>query len=121
MGELKIYGYLAIITAIIAAFGAFWHEGKKAGYNEAVVDLKGANDAAAEERITKITAELNLKITQANTARDEFRDKLVKLQSEPPKEVKVYVEKIKTINADCPHINGFSELWNGIRGNYTPL
>lgn len=114
--DLKPLAYLAIITAIISSYGAVWLAGKEAGANETLVEQQGK----ANERVETITAEFTVKIKKANDAAKSFENKLIKLQSEKPKEVTVYVEKIKTLNPDCRNINGFSELWNGIRANYQP-
>lgn len=114
--DLKIYGYLAIITAIISSYCAVWLAGKEAGANEMLVEQQGI----AKERIETVTAQFTLKIQRANDAAKDFENRLIKLQTEKPKEVTVYVEKIKTLNPDCSRINGFSELWNGIRANYQP-
>lgn len=112
--DLKIYAYLAILAAIIAAFSATYKAGVENGYNKNVAEVANA----AKERIEEVEKQSKVDIENANKVADNFKNQLIQLQLNKPKEVTVYVDRISKNPANCKRIAGFSELWNASRANY---
>ncbi len=111
MPNLKIYGGIALVAAIV--FGCI--KLYKTGYNNGVNDEKIAQHEATEQARTKLIEDFNVKLTAATEAADKWKSKAIELQQRPepkPTEVIKYVTEIKNTSS-CDYLGPkFRSMFN---------
>ena len=102
-----------IISTLVGAFFAYGSDREEQGR----MDERAKMLLEHQKQIDKMLRKKDKELDDAVVARDKWKKKAIDLQSKPPKEVKVYVDRIVE-NNDCTRIEHFSELFNKLRENY---
>ena len=97
---MKPWAWLAIIVAVVAAFGSTYAFGKSAGYNQRSTELQNEIlDAVAEAERKK--DEDWQKLLDAAEGQIIVEEKIVKEIQYVEKEIPTVIEKIVTVRPEC--------------------
>jgi len=106
---------MGLLLVILTSLIGFWQWDRHNAY-------RGGYDAGKAEQLAQYQAAeeaARIELGEAVEEKKHWQQVAIELQSRPPITVTKYVTKIIENNPDCTVINGFSELWNAARANYS--
>jgi len=111
---IKAIIYFLILSAIVAACYAGYSAIKQSGYDERVAE----ESQEFKNQIADINKAHADELSKALHEAEHFRKVAVLIQTQKPKETKIYVDKIIKLNPDCTRIVGMSEFINAKRADF---
>lgn len=111
---IKAIIYFIILAAIVGACYYAYSAIDQGGYDRRVAE----ESTEFKAQIAKITADHSEELAKAQHEAEHYRKVAVLMQTQKPKETKIYVDKIIHDNPDCTRIVGMSEFINAKRADF---